>query len=162
MFQAFYEGVLKVGQQFIECAVEGAQQVLGVLCPWSRSDRGDLGGRGKRRARQGRPITLSARQKRLLEKLLRCPTTPQRIVKRSRIILALAAGRTPKEIARALGTTAMTVYKWWARWFRESSVISQAERQEANDRRFSAFLTQRLQVTYRRGTPATLSPEQLV
>ncbi len=112
MFQAFYEGVLKAGQQFIECAVEGAQQVLGVLCPWSRSDRGDLGGGGKPRAQPRRPITLSARQKRLLEKLLRCPTTPQRIVKRSRIILALAAGRTPKEIARTLGTTAMTVYKW--------------------------------------------------
>ncbi|MCP4825715.1 MAG: IS630 family transposase, partial [Shimia sp.] len=156
MFQTFYEGWFKLGQQMINCAVEGTQQALGLLRSSSRNDSGDSG------TQPPGPITLSARQQRLLERLVRCPTVPQQIVKRSRIILALAAGQSPNRIARTLATTRMTVYKWLARWRQQLSAISRVEQQECNDQRFSAFLTQRLQDAYRRGTPATFSPEQLV
>lgn len=156
MFEAFYEGWFKLGRQVMHSALEGTQQVLGLLWPASRSDSGHSS------VQPPGSITLSARQQRLLEHVVRCPRTPQQIVKRSRIILALAAGQSPNRIARTLATTRTTVCKWWVRWRQQSSAISRAEQQERNDQRFCAFLTQRLQDAYRRGTPATFSPEQLV
>ena len=118
MFEAFYEGWYKLGRQVIHSALEGTQQVLELLCPASRSDSGHSS------AQPPGPITLSARQQRLLEHVVRCPTTPQQIVKRSRIILALAAGQSPNRIARTLATTRTTVCKWWVRWRQQSSAIS--------------------------------------
>ena len=159
MFQAFYESWLEVGQQLIHGAVEGTQQVLELWWPASRSEHGEHGDSSTRALG---PITLSARQQRLLERLARCPTTSQQVVKRSRILLALAAGESVSRIARMLATTRATVYKWWAWWRRQSPAIARAEQQERSDHRFSAFLTQCLRDAYRRGTPATFSPQQLV
>jgi len=159
MFQAFYDGWLELGQQVIDGAVESTQQVLELWWPASRSDHGKP---GERRAPAVGAITLSVRQRRLLEQVVRCPTAAQQVVKRSRIILALAAGESAHRIARTLETTRATVYKWWARWFEQSSAMARAEQQERNDQRLRALLIRCLHDAYRRGTPATFRPEQLV
>jgi transposase len=159
MIQGFYEGWLELGQQMIDGAVEGTQQVLGLWWPASRSDPGE---RGERRVSAPGAITLSTRQRRLLEHIVRCPTAAQQVVKRSRIILALAAGESARRIARTLETTRATVYKWRARWFAHAPAIAQAELQERRDQRLQAFLTRCLRDAYRRGSPATFRPEQLV
>jgi transposase len=57
----------------------------------------------------------------LLEYWVRAPTTPQRTVRRSRIVLLLAAGFSGREVARQLGVSRNTVDLWRARYEREGS-----------------------------------------
>ncbi|MFO1432704.1 MAG: hypothetical protein U1F76_21690 [Candidatus Competibacteraceae bacterium] len=54
---------------------------------------------------------LSARQRRLLEGVVRRPTAPQRLVRQARIILELAAGYSPNQVAKQLGVLRQTGYK---------------------------------------------------
>jgi hypothetical protein len=60
----------------------------------------------------------SERQGRLLEALVRRSSAPQRLVKRTQMILLLAAGKTFNQVARALRVLRQTVYKWGKRWRR--------------------------------------------
>jgi DNA invertase Pin-like site-specific DNA recombinase len=60
----------------------------------------------------GGTITLSERQGRLLEALVRRSTAPQRLVRRAQTILMLAAGKTFNQVVRTLGVLRHTVYKW--------------------------------------------------
>jgi transposase len=51
-----------------------------------------------------------------LERWVRAPTTPQRLVLRSRIVLMLAEGLSAREVARRLGISRHTVDLWRARY----------------------------------------------
>jgi hypothetical protein len=54
-----------------------------------------------------------------LERWVRAPTSPQRLVLRSRIVLMLAQGLSEREVARRLGISRHTVGLWRARYSRE-------------------------------------------
>jgi len=56
-----------------------------------------------------------------LERWVRAPTTPQRTVRRSRIVLLLAEGFSGREVARMLGVSRNTVDLWRARYAQEGS-----------------------------------------
>jgi len=43
-------------------------------------------------------------------------STPQRLVVRARIVLAIADGRSPTNVAREVGATRASVYKWLRRF----------------------------------------------
>jgi transposase len=67
-------------------------------------------------AKAATAIDLSADDRRELESWVRKPTAPQRQVQRARIVLASAAERSSKEIARELGLRSATVSKWRVRF----------------------------------------------
>ena len=67
-------------------------------------------------ARQNTAVRLTPEDRLILEQHLRSTKTEQRIVLRSRIILAAAAGQGTCGIARSLGVRAETVSKWRVRF----------------------------------------------
>jgi transposase len=157
MFGAMYDLLVDWGQQVVDGMLEGTRQVLEAITP----------GRGGEVTAQGGStgagaIELTARQRRLLEGLVRRATGAQRLVRRAGIILGLAAGRSASEVAKRLGVERQTVYKWWQRWQARASRLQEAEAQEGNDKRLSALLEQVLLDASRGGKPATFSPEQIV
>ncbi len=54
-----------------------------------------------------------------LERWIRAPTTPQRTVLRSRIVLLLGDGFSAREVARRLGVSRHTVDLWRSRFHAE-------------------------------------------
>ena len=62
------------------------------------------------------PLELSETQQRELERLVNAPTTPQRVVRRARIVLARAAGRTQLATAAELGVSRPAVIRWERRF----------------------------------------------
>jgi len=80
----------------------------------------------------------------------------------ARIILELAAGHSPNQVAKQLKVLRQTVYKWRDRWQKRYHHLMEAEAAEPNDKRLSAFLERQLLDSYRCGRPALFSPEQLV
>jgi len=105
-------------------------------------------------------VRVSPRLRRLPEAIVRRASASQRLVRRARIILTLAGGLAPIEVARALGIVRKTVYKWRDRWLDRGGWLAEAE--EAKDQRPGALLEQLLLDQARDGRPATFSPEQVV
>ena len=70
-------------------------------------------------ARKATEIGLTEDERETLESWVRKGTTEQRLVMRARIVLASAAGRTTKEIARTLELRPATVSKWRTRFARD-------------------------------------------
>lgn len=62
------------------------------------------------------PLLLSTSERQELEKLIRGAKTEQRLVQRARIILAASHGGTGAQIARQVGVSDKTVYKWTSRY----------------------------------------------
>jgi transposase len=52
----------------------------------------------------------------LMEELLRCGNTPQKVVFRIRVVLGAAQGLSNRQLAKKLATTRMTVLKWRQRY----------------------------------------------
>ena len=155
MIKAIGNLFLKLGRYMVERVLAGAQQVVDRFLPVGTA------GVGIARAAPG-ALALSARQRQLLEGVVRRPTAPQRLVRRAHIILALAAGHSPTQVAKQLGILRQTVYKWRDRWRQRHHYLVAAEAAEPNDKRLSTFLEGQLLDSYRCGRPVTFSPEQLV
>ena len=158
MINPFYTFFIEASQHLLNHWIAGSRQVLALL-----------GAGGKRRPTPavidpvpGGRITVSERQGRLLEALVRRSTAPQRLVKRAQMILLLAAGKTFNEVARALGVLRQTVYKWGKRWRIQARQLAEVEAQERSDQALSDRLAGLLLDAYRPGKPATFSPEQIV
>jgi transposase len=62
---------------------------------------------------------MSHQDRRRLERWLRMPTAPQRLVLRSRIVLMLADGCPAREVSRRLGVSRPTVALWRQRYEQE-------------------------------------------
>ncbi len=67
-------------------------------------------------ARPKLPLDLTAEQSRELQRLIQAPATPQKIVRRARIVSLAAQGRDNDEIAVALDTSTVTVGLWRQRF----------------------------------------------
>jgi hypothetical protein len=103
---------------FLAAAANRAIEAAAPSSPigWaSQSDAPQCGRRGEARM-VATPLVLSDAERRRLEHWLRAGTTPQRLVLRSRIVLALAGGSSGRETARALGISRHTVDLWRARF----------------------------------------------
>jgi transposase len=61
---------------------------------------------------EAREVRLTPEERALLEARCRAPTTPQRDVRRARIVLLAAAGRSTRAIARELGVRPRVVSTW--------------------------------------------------
>src|SRR5436190_1051456 len=61
-------------------------------------------------------IALSAKLRAILEGFARRPSSPQQLVERSRLILAMADGANNERVARRLGPGRLTARTWRGRW----------------------------------------------
>src|SRR5919109_165187 len=125
MINPFYTFFIEASQRLLNHWIGGSWHVLELV-----------GVCGKRRPTPavidpvpGGRILLSERQGRLLEALVRRSTAPQRLVKRTQMILLLAAGKTFNQVARALGVLCQTVYKWGKRWRTQARRLAEVEAQ---------------------------------
>jgi putative transposase len=108
-------------------------------------------------------ITLTTRQQRVVEGIVRRETSTQQQVRRAKIILAAAAGANNEQIARAQGVTDDTVRTWRGRWAgaAEALLAAEAEGGADDDRALAAIVRAVLADAPRPGAPATFTPEQL-
>ena len=67
-------------------------------------------------ARPKLPVELSVEQSRELQRLIQAPATPQKMVRRARIVALAAQGRDNDEIAAALATSTVTAGLWRQRF----------------------------------------------
>ncbi len=157
MFGVMSKLWIEFSGQVVTSVLNGTRAVLEALSPATGTDRPAAA----RPAVRG-VIVLSARQRSLLEGIVKRSTAAQRLVKRARIILGLAAGRSPNQVAKALGIMRQTVYLWRDRWCAAADRLGEAEMPETPDKRLTKLLEEVLLDGYRRGQPGTFSPEQIV
>ena len=106
------------------------------------------------------PITVTARQRRVLEQIVRRVGTPQQLAVRARIILAAADRQSNRGLAQRLGITRDTAQVWRARWNAAGEALLAAEL-EGDDAALEAVLRGVLADARRPGAPPTFTPEQL-
>src|SRR5207302_1454310 len=90
------------------------------------------------RAKGGAPMTptrialreLTPEERRALEQLAASRTAQARLVERAQIVLAIADGRRPSQVAQELGVSRPTVYTWIHR-FNERGVAGLEDRPRA-------------------------------
>ena len=92
-------------------------------------------------------IELSPEERRELERLDRCASTPQALARRVRMILLSGEGARVGETAERLGVWRKTVSQWRGRWLTSSGT--------------SARVSERLSDAPRSGAPARITPEQI-
>ncbi len=108
-------------------------------------------------------VTLSARQRRVLEQLARAAGTPQALALRARIVLAAAEGASNRGLAQRLAVARNTAQAWRDRWVAAAEALQAAELEggDGDDRALLAVVRGVLADAPRRGGPATFTPEQL-
>jgi putative transposase len=107
------------------------------------------------------PLKVSSAQQEVLQHLMRRSTSPQRLVRRGKIILAAAAGTSNTKITQDLQVDHETVRLWRARW---GAALSRLEAIEATGK--PKLLKQAIEVLLadepRPGAPATFTFEQFM
>jgi len=105
---------------------------------------------------------LTARQRACLEQIARRQTSPQRLVRRAKILLALETGANQCQVMRQLHLNRGTVHTWRQRWLALAPQLAQMEGDGESDKALTAVLRAALTDHPRSGTPATLTAEQMV
>lgn len=106
-------------------------------------------------------ITLTSRQRAVLEPLARARTAPQRLVERCRIVLMSAEGQHNEGQAAELGVDRQRVRRWRTRWAKASASLSAAEADGATDKDLEKLILAVLADDERSGAPPTFTPEQV-
>jgi len=112
---------------------------------------------GKKAAR----ITLTSRQRAVLEPLSRARKASQRLVERCRVVLLSAEGRNNEDQAEELGVDRQRVRRWRIRWAKASATLTAAEGDGAGDKDLEKLIFSVLADGERSGAPATFTPEQI-
>ncbi len=97
--------------------------------------------------RRAAAINLSPEERKALERLVRCASTPQALARRARMILLAGDGVGVGETASLLGVWRKTVSQWRARWLAGSGSPVPVE--------------ERLSDAPRSGAPARITAEQV-
>lgn len=108
-------------------------------------------------------VNLSQTQRSFLEKIVRRSKSPQRLVQRAQIILALDDGKSIRQVARQLSISKRTVQKWSNRW--RASQIELLEIEQAEDVKQNEYFKLIIKIfddAPRSGAPPTFSAEQIV
>lgn len=102
------------------------------------------------RGPQPQPLSLSAQERAALDQLVRRHTTPQQLARRARIVLAAAAGRNHRQIARELDVSIDTARLWRGRWLALQAVALE-----------DLSVADRLEDAPRAGRPARITDAQV-
>jgi putative transposase len=108
-------------------------------------------------------ITVTVRQRRVLDEIVRASTSPQGLATRARVVLAAAEGPSNRQIAMRLGVTRNLVQAWRGRWAAASEALLAAELEggAGDERALRAVVQGVLADAPRSGAPPTFTPEQL-
>jgi putative transposase len=93
---------------------------------------------------------------------MRRQTSPQRLVRRAKILLALATGANECHVMRQMHLNRGTVRAWRQRWLALAPKLEQLEADEGSDQTLCPMIVAALTDHPRPGTPATLTAEQIV
>ena len=107
-------------------------------------------------------VQLTARPRACLEQIARRQTSPQRLVRRAKILLALETGATQCHVMRQMHIHRGTVQVWWRRWCALAPKLEQMEAEEGSDKALTTVIVEALTDDPRSGAPATFTPEQIV
>ena len=108
------------------------------------------------------PIVLTERQRAILERVLRRQTSPQRLIRRVRLILEMARGANNGQAARRLAHTRKVATSWRRRWGDAAATLAAAEAEENPDKTLEAVIAAVLADRPRPGAPDMFTPEQIV
>ena len=111
--------------------------------------------------KQAPVITVSEKQRSILEGLCRAQRTPQGIVKRIEIIVEVAKGGTNTLAAQCLGTYRRRIQRWRDRWSGAQQRLTRAEEEGATDKELKELILRVVSDEQRPGAPATFTPEQI-
>jgi transposase len=153
MVVSLFNWYFEIGRQMVECTIEVVATLVGAKQSTPQPEA-PIEKDGK--------IRVSRRQRRLLEAILRRTSASQRLVRRAQIVLLLAEGMSPEQVARKLSIERQTVYKWRDRWQTQRQRLTEAEAKLTKDRALNDLLEEVLLDSYRKGRPTTFSPEQVV
>jgi len=108
-------------------------------------------------------VTLSERQRRVLEQVARAASTPQAIATRARTVLAAADGASNRGLAQRLHLVRNTAQAWRDRWVAVAEALAAAELEggDGDDRALLAVVRGVLADAPRPGAPPVFTPEQL-
>ena len=107
-------------------------------------------------------VQLTARQRACLEQIARRQTSPQRLVRRAKILLALETGVNQCHVMRQMHLNRGTGQVWCRRWCALAPTLEQREADEGSDKALATMMVQALADHPRSGTPATLTAAQIV
>ncbi len=107
-------------------------------------------------------VCLSDRLRAVLEHLARRQTSPQRLVRRVRMVLSAAAGLNNDQIARQLGSSRGRVRTWRTRWRTAAPRLEAAAADGTDDRVLAQLVADALDDAPRPGAPVTFTAEQVV
>jgi putative transposase len=97
-----------------------------------------------------------------LEQIARRQTSPQRLVRRAKILLALGTGANQCHVMRQMHLNRGTVQVWCRRWCALAPKLEQREADAGSDKALTTMIVEALTDHPRSGTPATFTPEQIV
>lgn len=107
-------------------------------------------------------VQMTAPQRACLEQIARRQTSPQRLVRRAKILLALETGVTQCHVMRQMHLNRGTVQMWCRRWCALAPKLAQIETEEGSDKARTTMIVGALADHPRAGTPATFPAEQIV
>jgi hypothetical protein len=87
-------------------------------------------------------VQLTARQRACLEQIVRRQTSPQRLVRRAKILLALETGATQCHVMRQMHLNRGTVQMWCRRWYALASRLAQMEADESSDKALTTVIVE--------------------
>ncbi len=108
------------------------------------------------------PIVLSPQQQEILEQIVRCHTSEQRLVRRAQIVLQANVGFKNEQIAQALNINRETVQRWRQRWDDGSEPLAVEEEKKMTATAEKQLIEAILIDQPRPGTPPTFSSQQVV
>lgn len=107
-------------------------------------------------------IEVSERERAILEKVAREPSSPQGMVLRAKIMLQAGTGKSNNAIAKALKVTRNTVLLWRERWKKYEEKRQRLAEEKVDEKSFREAVEESLKDAYRSGAPTTFSAEQVV
>lgn len=112
----------------------------------------------------GQPVQIivTARQREVLETLVRTRSTSQRLAERCRIVLMASDDWNNQNLADNLGVDRQRARRWRRRWNDARVLLAEAEDEGATDKDLRALIIWALTDSERPGAPPKFTPEQVV
>jgi putative transposase len=107
------------------------------------------------------PIDLSERVRAILEQMVRRHKSPQRLVRRARMLLEASINNNNEQVAYELDSNRNTVRHWRGRWLEAAPALEAAEA-KGDDNALAGLIEKTLADEPRAGAPATFTAEQIV
>ena len=107
------------------------------------------------------PIALSERVRAILEQMVRRQKSPQRLVRRARMLLEASITNNNEQVAYELDSNRNTVRYWRQRWLEAAPALETAEA-KGDDKGLAELIEKVLADEPRAGAPAAFTAEQIV